>query len=149
MPARAIVFFTVQLLVCLYALWRGGMPERLTAWMMALAAILTSILAYELRISFSQVSVVIVLIDVALLIGLVLLALRADRFWPIWVAALQLLSIGIHVTRGLDPTILPMVYNRTLGKVAYPMMVLLVIGTFRHQRRARGRVDPDWSPLRW
>ena len=149
MPLRIAVFNCVQLAACLYALKHGGAPERWTAWMMAAGAALTATLPSWSSIRFDMTSPTLLLVDLALLGGLCWLAARANRFWPLWVAALQLVAIAVHVVRGLDPTILPAAYNQTVGKVAYPMILLLVLGTFRHSQRERTSTDDDWSPLRW
>ena len=106
-------------------------------------------LAHALDIRFYGFSAPIFAVDTALLLALIALAVRANRFWPMWVAALQLLSLGIHTTVAIYPTILPSVYNRTAGAIAYPMIVLLIIGTARHYRRRAHTDEQDWSPLIW
>ena len=89
-------------------------------------------------------------IDLAFLASLIVIAVRADRFWPLWLAALQLVAIGVHGVRAYDPHILPIVYARIVGEIAYPMLALLVIGTVRHHSRAlRFGGERDWSPLKW
>lgn len=149
-PIRIIVFNVIQLAACLYALRRGGAPERWTAWLMAGAAVATALQPYRVGRSFYGVEWPVLMIDTAMLLGLVALAARADRFWPLWIAALQLIAIGIHGVRAIDATILPRVYNRAESRIAYGMIVLLVIGTWRHWRRkAAGAEDRDWSPLVW
>lgn len=150
MAWRIMLFNLVQVAACFYALRRGGAPERWVAFMMAAAAALTAFLPFNPDVTFFSLDEPQLLVDASLLLGLTGLALRADRFWPMWVAALQLIAITVHVVRGLDPTILPIVYNRSIGKLAYPMILLLVVGTYRHrQRAAAGPGEQDWSPLRW
>lgn len=149
MPSRIIVFNVVQLAASFYALRWGGAPERWTAWMMAAAAALTALLPYNADVSFQSINPTTFAVDVILMLGLCGLAIRADRYWPMWMAALQLIAIAVHVVRGIDPTILPVVYNRSVGKVAYPMILLLVIGTRRHASRLNAGAERDWSPLRW
>ena len=150
MPIRIQIYAALQLGACLYAIFRGGAPERWTAWMMAGAAAVTSVLPFETTTTFVVLDRSQLLIDLALLIGLTVLACRADRYWPLWIAALQTIAIGAHLVRAVDPTILPIIYNRSIGKLAYPMIALLVVGTYRYQRRKLGgEPQTDWSPLRW
>ncbi len=150
MPLRIAIYAALQLGACFYAIWRGGAPERWTAWMMAGAAALTAALPFQATNTFFVVDRPQLLIDATLLCGFVVLALRADRFWPLWIAALQLIAIVAHLVRAIDPTILPAVYNQSIGKLAYPMILLLVAGTYRHRRRRlAGADEADWSPLRW
>lgn len=143
------MFNAVQVVACLYALRRGGGPERWTAGTMAAGAAATALALQFFRIETAGVNRALLLVDLAVLIGLTALAARANRFWPMWVAALQLLAIAVHFVAGLDNSILPAVYNQTLGKVAYPMILLLVVGTYRHHRRCRLVAERDWSPFRW
>ena len=150
MPLRVVAFNLVQVAACLYALRRGGAPERWVAGMMAAAAVSTALLPYRPGLTFRSVDEPQLLVDVALMIGLTSLAVRADRYWPLWVAALQVIAIAAHLVRAMDATIVPAVYNQAIGKLAYPMILLLIAGTWRHRRRGlAGTRDADWSPLRW
>lgn len=150
MPLRIGIYAGLQLAACLYAIWRGGAPERWTAWMMAGAAVLTAALPFDATKTFVVVDRPQLLIDMAFLAGLMTLALRADRYWPLWIAALQFIAIAAHLVRAVDSTILPAVYNQAIGKLAYPMILLLISGTYRHQRRLlAGMCEADWSPLKW
>lgn len=95
---------------------------------------------------FRDVQWPIVWIDAALLAALLAIALKANRFWPLWVAAIQCLALAAHAARAFDADILPLAYWWIVGKLSYPMLVLLIIGTERHHRRRRhGRRDPAWS----
>lgn len=149
MAFRIIAFNVVQVAACLYALRWGGAPERAVAVMMAAAAALTALLPFDPDHTFLSIDEPQLIVDTVLLLGLIGLATRADRFWPMWVASLQLVALAVHLVRGFDPLILPTVYNRAIGKLAYPMIALLVIGTYRHLARSRGGAERDWSPLRW
>lgn len=142
-----LVYNLVQALVCLYALARGGSPERLVAIMFLVAAGATYLVPFVPNHSWHSVRVPILLIDLALLAGLVGIAVRANRFWPIWIGALHLLTVAVHGIRAIDPAFVSWMYGAAIGKIAYPMLLLLLIATARHRRRLldRGR-DPDWSP---
>lgn len=147
---RAGLFLGVQGAACIYALARGATPERLVAGMMALAALATTVVPVRAGVSYFGLELPVLTIDVALLLGLAALAARADRFWPMWVAALQLLAIAIHGVRLYDQELLPIVYARGVGWVAYPMIALLVAGVYRHRDRVRkAGPEADWSKLRW
>ena len=86
------------------------------------------------------------MIDTALLTVLVLVALWANRFWPMWIAALQLFALLVHVAKAYQQDILPLVYFVVTTRIAYPMLLLLLAGTIQHFRRMRlYGSDPDWS----
>jgi hypothetical protein len=150
MPVRIILFYAVQAAACWYALRRGGAPERWTALFMMLAALASSALPAHPGERFRGVEWGQLGVDAVLTLVLFGLALRANRFWLLWAAALQILALAVHGVRAYDADILPIVYNRSIGKVAYPLILLLLVGTYRYQARAAsGRRERDWSPLRW
>lgn len=136
---RAAAFAPAAAVTCVYAWRRGGQPERVTAAMTATAIVATLVVP---RADFSRVVDQLLLIDGALLLGLTAVALAADRFWPLYFAALQLLTVALHGVRAYDPAILPAVYARLGGELAYPTLVILAIGTWRHVRRG---AEADWS----
>ncbi len=147
---RILIFYLVQIAASAYATWRGGAPERAVAALLLVAAIVSSLIPVIPGRTFFVIDVDVIAIDLVLLSVLVLIAVRADRFWPLWLAALQLVAIGVHGVRAYDPHILPIVYARIVGEIAYPMLALLVIGTVRHHSRAlRLGGERDWSPLKW
>jgi hypothetical protein len=46
----------------------------------------------------------------------------------------------------VDPTLVPSGYAMAMALWSYPMLLLLVLGTFNHRRRlARNGADPSWS----
>ena len=147
---RILLFCVAQVLVSGYALWRGGKPERLVGSVLLIAMIATALMPVAPGRSYYMLHLPLLAIDLLLLSALTAVALRANRFWPLWLAALQLLAIGVHGVRAYDPHILPIVYARIVGEIAYPMLALLVIGTVRHHSRAlRLGGERDWSPLKW
>lgn len=146
---RPVIFDIVLAAICLYAARRGGLPERMTAVAMAVAAIATALIPTDHQTSFSSVEWTELGIDAGLLLALAALACASDRYWPMWVTALQLDAIAIHAVRAMDTTLIPAVYAAGVGWAAYPMLALLAIGTYRHQQRSLICRDADWSPLRW
>jgi len=140
------VFNIVQGLICLYALTMGGWPERCGAILLLAATGATLMLAFEPSTHFRTTDMREVAIDIVLMGGLITIAMLANRFWPLWLAALHLLGIGIHGVRGLDANLMPWMYGMAEGKIAYPMLGILGIGVLRHQIRvARHGRDPDWA----
>lgn len=144
------VFYAVQALICLFAFVSGGRPERLAALLLLLAALGNAALPNHPGVSFHMVEGPAALIDLVLMASLVALSVRANRFWPLWLAALQLLAIAIHGVKAFEPVLVPWMYAGAAGKIAYPMMAVLMMGVWRHRRRiAEFGADPDWSPLTW
>ena len=42
-----------------------------------------------------------------------------------------------HALKGVDTTLLPRAYAASLNFWAYPIILILAVGTWRHQRRQR------------
>lgn len=137
-----LIFNFIQVAICLYAFIRGGRPERVAAILLLAAAAGTFAVPYETMRSYTIVDRLGVGIDLALLCGLVALALFANRFWPIWLAALHLLAIASHGIKAAEPTFFPWLYAFMTAKMAYPMLLILLIGTMRHRRRGE---ELDWA----
>ncbi|HEX8623528.1 MAG TPA: hypothetical protein VF782_00470, partial [Allosphingosinicella sp.] len=88
----------------------------------------------------------IFLIDLATLLGLLIVALRADRLWPLCIAALQMVGTAGHAVKLADPQVLPYAYAFALRFWGYPMIALIMLGTWNHQRRLiKFGVDKSWS----
>jgi hypothetical protein len=143
---RVFLFSILQLGVSLYALARGGGPERVVGLSLLLAFGVTMLLQQPLVVRFVTVEWGVLAVDLALLAVLLAVALHADRFWPLWVAALHALGTGAHLVRGLDHGIEPVAYAILLASWSYPIVILLAVGTLRHaERRKRNGHDLDWS----
>ena len=149
---RILIFETIQLAVSAYAIARGGAPERAIGGMLLIAALATLLIPIDRLNPYWTIEWNRLSIDLLLLAGLLGVALRANRFWPLWVAALQLLTIGVHGVRLYDPDVLPVVYARLTSQIAYPICAVVLIGTLRFRRRRSrhaARPERDWAPLRW
>lgn len=145
-----IVFNLVQLAVAVFAFSRGGPPERWIAGLMLVANIATAIRPYDPAVSYAAVDPALLTIDLLLLLGFVGVALIANRFWPMWIAALQLDAVAIHLLRTIDATMVPFAYAWATGQIAYPMLILLAVGTLRSARRRRTTgFERHWSPATW
>jgi hypothetical protein len=90
---------------------------------------------------YSGVELGLFAIDAAVLAGFVAVALQSPRFWPLWVAGLQLTSSTSHLLKAVDIHLLPKAYGAAVALWSYPILVILAIGTWRGQRRMRAEQD--------
>lgn len=140
----AILFILLWLGVSVYALWRGGQPERFVALMFLVAAPLSSALYSTGRWHGMQLGIFAV--DIVMLILLLAIAFRANRYWPIGIAAMQVLQVIGHLLKLADPQMLTVIYWVSAVVWAYPMLLLLLLGTVRHRNREkRLGPEPSWS----
>jgi hypothetical protein len=73
----------------------------------------------------------------------VAIALQSSRFWPLWVAGLQLTTILGHILKAVQLSLLPIAYAGALRFWSYPILLILAIGTWRtHQRSLRAGMGP-------
>ena len=144
-PLHLIVFTLLWSGACGYALVRGGTPERLVATLIVLGSVLSPLVVGVRAETYRHFSVGVFAVDCGMLVILVGVALTSTRFWPMLMASLQGAGVLAHVARLLGAGIIPLAYAATVVFWSYPILVLLGLATFRHQRRLRrfGR-DPGW-----
>jgi len=143
-----INFYYVGLLFacCAYAGLHGAAPERIGAAVIFANAVLSAVLASAASVRYKGIEVGVFVVDVLAFVAFVLLAVRADRFWTLWVSAL--LGIGVlgHLAMLLHPRVIPWAYAVVLSIWSYPILLLIAVGTFAHRRRLiRNGADPSWT----
>ncbi len=132
-----IAFVALLLSSTAFAIWKGGTPERIAAglyWMAWLATLVANPVAMN---RWRTVEIGYLLIDLFLLIALTLLALRANRHWPMAAVSLQLIIVVGHVAKMIDPTLLGSAYAIMSVFWPYLQLILLAGGTWIHWRRTR------------
>ena len=126
------VFFIVALLGCCgTALWMGRNSERWTAISLLFAAAISPLAQTS---DFVHPELGILVIDLALLAYLLTLALRSDRFWPLWAAGFQVVGTTVHLARMVDTDVWPFVYGTAQIFWSYPVLLALMAGTWLEAR---------------
>lgn len=133
------VFIPLLLAVSFYAWLRGSGDERLIAATCLAGTVATLLVVSPLHQRYSGVEEGLMLVDLAVLAGFVTVALRSKRFWPLWVAGLQLTTSLGHILKGVDQDLLPRAYGVALQFWSYPILLILAVGTFRTHRRVSRR----------
>ena len=141
------LFWALLISSCLYAFVAGGGPERLGAAIYGISCVASFVLLSIAPLTrFQSVEVGVFIVDVLTFLAFVILALRAIRYWPLWVSALLGLGVLGHLARWLGPEVIPWAYAVIMSIWSYPILALMVLGTWNHQRRvARHGDDPSWS----
>lgn len=141
---NVLVYLTLLTICCSYALGKGGAPERIGAAIILIAVALSALVASSYRGAFAQREMGIFLVDVAMFGAATALALRAERLWPLCLAALLGLGLELQILSWMAPH--RQVYKVLHALNAYPVLLVLAVGTWRHQRRLTlGGVDRNWS----
>lgn len=119
--------------VCAAALWRGGPSERAAAAAIY-AGWLASVAVSDRSPSGFDAHWAIFVVDVLLLVFLIALALRSDRFWPMAAAGFHFLTIVTHGARVIDPTFDVWVYLTAEIVWGYLMLTALACGVWARWR---------------
>lgn len=141
-----LVFLGLLLGTLLYAAFRGGAPERLSALIIVAATVATVLVPKVGKVAFASLEPGVFIVDSLTGVAFILVALRAQRYWPMWMAALQIDTVLTHVAMLTAPRVMPWAYAVMEIAWSYPMVILLAVGTARHQRRLRlYGSDPSWN----
>lgn len=130
-----LLLFVVSTLV---AYRRGGPPEQLAA-----AVIIGWILAdatYHLLFGpsgFASVDPVHLVLDGGEMVAILWIALRANRMWPLWAAAAQLICVSGHVAALIEPGGMRRAYWAMTQLPQYIQLTALLLGAAAHARRER------------
>ena len=126
-------------LCCAALLW-GGSPERIVAatWLVAfeLGLILHKAIFGEAR-QLETIDWYFAGIDLLVAAIWIAMALYANRNYTLWIAAMQLLAFGAHVSRGLIEVISPITYAIMVIAPGWLQLLFLAGGLTRHILRKR------------
>ncbi|APX64584.1 hypothetical protein AV944_00530 [Sphingomonas sp. LK11] len=132
---------------CLYALARGGPPERIAAGLY-LGAFAVDELVHRMidGSSYASVELGSLALDTVLFLALTVLAWRSTRHWTQWVAAWQLAAVVAHLAKLIDPTMEATGYAFQAQVWAYPIVATTAIGAWRYRERWNAGIrEPDWK----
>jgi cytochrome bd-type quinol oxidase subunit 2 len=141
-----LAFLALFILCNTYALSRGGAPERLGAAVLITGLIATAAASTEYAGRFSSAEYSILFVDLVMTLAFAALAVHADRYWPMWMTAVIGFGLVAHLAQTIAPSIMPKVYATAHAFSAYPSLLILAWGTWRHRRRLKEYgEDPAWS----
>lgn len=135
----------VQLLTMLVLLGSCGTAFRwggIDEWLAAVALMLATLASNLVDTSaYVHTETGMLTVDVVLVFGLLVLALRSDRFWPMWAAAFQLVGTMFHFASMTETGNFAWAYYVALIFWSYPVAIALGVGTWLEGRhRPRGRL---------
>jgi hypothetical protein len=129
------LFRVLLALVALYAFLRGRRDERQVSLTLVVGVLATHLVISPLHGRFAALETPVFLVDIAVFFGFLWVALRSERFWPLWIAGLQLTTLFGHLMKLLDAGLFSWAYGAALAFWSYPIVLILAIGTWRGQRR--------------
>ena len=129
------VFWSILLLICLYAFWHGRRYERIAAAVCLLASIATHFVIGPVPHRYSGIEYGLFGIDLVVLAVFIGIALRSDRFWPLWTAGLQLTISMSHVLKAVDLNLMARAYAAAAVFWSYPILLIIAAASWRQHRR--------------
>jgi hypothetical protein len=128
---RQLIFFALLFGSCGYALLKGTRDARIVA-VVTLAATFTSMVMVS---RYAGVEVGVFAVDMLVLLAFTVVALQSDRYWPLWIAGLQLTTTFGHALRAMEDQMVPIAYAVALRFWSYPIQIILIVAVWRSQRR--------------
>jgi hypothetical protein len=135
-PVQAISNIAL-IVVCAYAMWRGQATERWGAGLTFAAWTLTPLLQDISRLRDVQLEIFAV--DVVYMLGLLVLALRSRRYWPLGAVAFMILEVIMHVAMLVDHQVRARAYFIGMEIWSYLALAALAVGTWLEAPRPLAR----------
>lgn len=138
------------LLIFSFALVKGAKPERGVA-IILLSAMCIDAIYHQITGSddFGQLDWMNLAIDSSVLIAIGWIALHANRYWPLWITALQAIAVAGHLCMLLGIPGIRGAYWAMVAIPFYQQILTLLIATILHMRRLRlTGLYPDWRRRR-
>lgn len=132
-----LLYWALLTMSCGYALMRGRADERVAATVCIVASMVSVLVLSPIGVRYTAIEPGEMTVDLIVLIIFVGIALRSDRFWPLWVAGLQLTTTMAHALKAVDLSLIPAAYGAAERFWSYPILVIIAIGAARQQRRRR------------
>ena len=134
---RLFLYHALLFVACGYALLRGKTDSRIVAIVFLVGNFATAAVRSSMGSGYSSVEAGILTIDILALLGFTYVALTSDRFWPLWVSGLQLTTSMGHLMKAFEADLMPLAYAAALRFWSYPILIILIVGTWRSSRRPR------------
>lgn len=135
---RIILFDLLLFGTCGYALLYGRQDARI----IGAVCIAANFASYALVSRYDGVELGVLAIDLAVFAIFTAVALRSDRFWPLWVSGLQLTTALGHLLKAIEIDLVPIAYAVSLRFWSYPILIILAVATWRSRKRQSSIGEP-------
>jgi hypothetical protein len=139
------VFPIILLSVTVYVAVRGSREARsaLAILLGAYFGTFAILLTFEKgEADWNQPQILIAVIDAAAFLLLARIALESERFWPMPVAALQVIPVLTPLIVAVGEDLARTAIGITQGLWSYLQLTILLVATWRHQRRHSRTAQP-------
>jgi hypothetical protein len=85
----------------------------------------------------AEIDPVFFAIEIVVAAGMIAVALRANRIYPLWMAGFQIIAVFAHFARGLSDAVSPLAYIVLTVGPSYFQIIILGFGIWFHHRRVK------------
>lgn len=128
-------YWTLLFAILFYALVRGGTEHKIAAIGCVVATFATRLMKAPFSTRYYDLEVGVLAVDVSLFALFLAIALRSQRFWPLWIAGFHLVTVLAHILRALKVDLIPSAYALAVQFWSYPVLFCIGIAIWRSQRR--------------
>lgn len=119
--------------VTIYAFQRGGWTERLAAAGIVIDSYLSVLVVSSVDSVFRHVEVPMAIVDFCLFLLLCSIGLSSNKFWPLWLGAMQGVTVLAHAAP-LMPDMSPYAVQRAVALWSWPMWIILAFAVRSRHR---------------
>ncbi len=116
-----------------FVFWKGRFEERLAIGALTIGSIATPFLYAQSAQNWLNPSISLLINESAVTAVIVYIAYRSKRFWPLPVAAFQIIALLTPATTMVGENLASYALGVTQGLWAYPQLLILIIATIRGQ----------------
>lgn len=124
-----LVYLALLLSLLIYAEHSKIAETRTAIRTLAMASVLT-LVAVLSGVNFATASMLLTMLDFAVLGIFVVLALTSTRYWTLCLPAFQLITCMTHLAKFAAPNIVPHVYEAGQGFWAYLQMIVIFLAVW-------------------
>lgn len=136
---RQLIYGALMWAVCGYALLRGGKAERIAAVGIIAMTYLSLLVVSSVTLRFRHMELSVFMVDGSFFVVLLCLSMTTEKYWPLWLTAMQGLTALTHFAPYV-PHVIPWAYANAIAMWVYPMLATLAYATWRHHRRKRDEI---------
>ena len=132
---RILFYWSLLAMTCGYALARGRRHERIAALVCIIASLMMPFVLAPFADRYDGIEAGVAIVDLGVLAAFVMIALDSNRFWPLWIAGLQLTASMSHILKAVSSDLLHWAYGAAGQFWSYPILMIIAFATWRSQRR--------------
>lgn len=133
-----LVYLALLLLAVGYVLRFGGTEERFVVASLCVGSVATYVVYVAAGKSWLSGMLGAVVSEALVLLVILVVAYRSEKFWPLPVAAFQVAALLAHFAGWLGHNLVSYALGVTQGLWAYPQLLILIWAASQQRKRSSG-----------